>query len=458
MTRVDQSAELLAMIGRLEDARAVAVRNARLNGSSESDARGLADGRLSYFVAAERLLAGEDPALVSADVKGFRFQGALLQLTGMMTSGTMLGAEVTEDPARRALMRKAVAGIGTDRASRITAAGFLLELGDEEAAAAILDALPVDASPRRHLPDKMIRLIGTARALEIYQGMGDDLPWDWYYRTLADNEPDRDRAAAFLALALEHIESLEPEKRPAKWRVILRDATELGHRDVARQAFKRLQRSVSRNRNAEAGHYIELARAMRAMDMPRADLRRVLVKAERRLSGLENASQIRETSLTIAQLRLDIGDRKAALRVFRSSDRNRQDWVRLIAYASTREMRQAVLRSAEPALLDDDMASLRAYVARSLARETRSASDRAEAERMVRALVRGAPPRDPLEQSYFYDTLVRAAQYLDDAGLMQAALDRSIAEALTSGDHRPLIQAAYRLHRMEGGQALADTR
>ncbi len=446
---IDQSADLLATMGMLAEARVLVVKGATLNGSTQAEAEARADWQLGNYIATERLLSGEDPGVVKADIGLFKFQGAVFHLSGLMTSGTLLGPEATRDPERIAVIRNAVTHFDDDRSSQLSAASVLAELGEDGAARQVLDALPVDTSRGEHLPDNLIRLVGTARALEIYQSMGADLPWDWYYRTLALNEPDPARARVFLMQALDHIETMAPDMRPTKWRVVVRDAMEIGQGEVAELALRRLAESVAQDSTATAGHFMELADAQLVVNAPEAEVRDSLQEVERRIAAMENDTLKGDATEKVARLYLSFGDERAALRLFRSTGRDRRAWEWFVSNGKTREAREALLRAAESALSDDEMLSVRAYLAQSLSRDGRTDAEKREAAELARHLLSGAAPRDPVSQSFFFDILVRTGQQLGDAELTRSAMVRALDEAFESTAYRPLVQAAYRLYRAE---------
>lgn len=435
--------DYLGQMGRVEDAEALARRMAQFKGLSGKNADQFVGLRVAQYRMIEAFAAGADLATVKAGPQGFLAQSALMQKVGMMRTGSRLRVERPLEPEVRAILRSALADTGGTRFDRIVAADILLAAGEEAAARALLQNLPVDNSTRSNLSQPMIRLLGPERVWEIYQGM--DRISSWWLADLARLSDDPAQARFFLQEMYDRaLRQATPRDRAFDLVWVIRTATEIGEKKIAEEAMALQQTEIDPN-GPEMRALIQSHQHFGTSD---EEFRAVLQSAEKRLRAVEDRSTRINALDTLAGAYAEIGDAKRAARLLERGDADAGLWADIVLLEIDPKTRMTLIKRAERHLRNDGRDQFRARVAADLARTEQTDQDRDWARETVWQLLKVDPPSGIFEAGYFYDRLLTAALRLGLPDLRDATLQKSAETALERGEPGAVLQAAFQHYQL----------
>lgn len=430
--------DLLAQIGRVDDAHALAVRSYRQQGATEASAEARADFHVQDFRAIAFLRDGGDPWDDFSGNPVMVFAKAL-DLIGM---GTSLQYRMTTDPQRLEIVRDwAENQLSSTRQEQLIAVDFLARVGDQDTALHILDNLKNDASRPTTVTLDTIRILGHERIFDAYQSLDGVRPM--YYVDLARAVTDPDTAQDYLARMISDFDE-DGARLYRTMALVVEVATELGLSEFAEDIASQLEKRLKRQRSADA--LVPLARAQLAIGVNDRAVHNTLKRVRQNLKSLpeheritvawivaEMYAQLDDVVSTVAML--DIVDDPVSFR-----------WSSVLTQNMQSTTRDALLVAAKRRFTAEEYAALRARIAAGLASDKKSREDNARARDMAWALLDEAPALGT--NGYFYDNILKAAERLEDEDLVDAALSQSARRALDDGRYALIIQAAHQHNHM----------
>lgn len=435
--------DLLGQMGRVAQAEVLAERIAMLEGHSGAQAERVVGLRIAPYRMIEAFMQGTDLATVEAGPHGFLAKSALMQMAGVMQSGSTLRTDRSRDPERTAVLTSVLANTEGTRLDRLIAADILMNAGAEAAALAVVNDLPVDDSLRTNLSTPMIRLLGTERVWEIYQGM--DRISVWWIADLAMNAENADLARLFLEeMYARALASEDPRSRAFDLRWVIDTAVKLEQADIADEAM-----ALQRAEIDPAGPEMRaLVQSHLAYGSPAAEVFEVLRRAE----GLLETTDIDINVLfTLTGAYAELGDAKRAARLLKNNDAEARVWADAVLQSRDGETRMELLSRAKRALPDGFVADMLARVAAELAKPEKTDEERDWARKTAWELLEVDPPRGTYDAGLFYDRILNAALRLGSPDLRDATLTRSAETALAQVEPTPILQAALQHYRLVPG-------
>lgn len=440
--------DYLGQMGRVEQAETLAQRIAGLEGHTGAQAERMVGLRVAPYRMIEAFKSGVDLETIEAGPQGFLAKSALMRMAGIVRSGSFLKLERPVDPQVRSVLRSILAKTDGTRFDRIVAADILLTAGEEAAALALLEDLPVDSSPRTNLSQPMIRLLGPDRVWEIYQGM--DRISVWWIADLAKLSQDPEQARFFLQEMYDRASRAEtPRDRAFDLSWVIETAKELGDVDLAGQAMALQVAEI----DPTGPEMRVLVRSHLFFGSSAEDIRFVLRQAEKRLKTQEDATARSNIVNTVAGAYAEIGDARRAVQLLERGGADARIWSATALREIRAETRAYLLSRAERHLSGNDWNTMLASMAAALARPERSEAERGWARATAWALLDVDPPEATYEAGYFYDRILNAALVLNLPDLRDAVLRRSAETALSEREAVPILQAAYQYYRLRSEAA-----
>lgn len=442
---------LLAQMGRIDDAYALEVHRKMLQGASEEGAHGVAEQMVSGFREFEALLASDDleAARALAGKSKLALFMALSWGTGMAHEGRALGQPPKIAPRESARISEIALQLAGETLDPIAAVSILMHIDQDDAAKSILESPRMALARSSNLLPEMVRLIGTDRALEIYASMEKVRPW--YYGALVEAEPDADRAASLLEMMISLAEQAEdPRQRFGHIASVASQADRLGYPGVATRLVEGLQQDFQTDPVAFSGERLRLAQALLVIGAADEDIRPLLEKIESDLPTWEPEIQREAVAKSTARVYVGIHDVEAAVRLLWQTDEEIWDWYTVLNGAAAHDLRGGLLRAAEESLTERDMNMLRARLAQSLSRSDRAPSEIAWASQTAWKLVEDEAEVHQGSLGEFYDNILEVAIHTGDTALEETALAQSVRRALESRQYLPVLTAAHQYHLLRG--------
>lgn len=440
--------EMLAQMGRFEDADELAFQIYRVNGWSPEAARLEADHQMATNHIQQALLAGQSYEVATKGASGETIQAAYRQIARQQFHYPSINFETTLDPHRLALIEAYANRTDLTKQQKVGAANILKRLGKTEAAKRLFLSLTGEPGEPPLVPSGMIELIGTQTALEIFQSRG-ELGF-WTYKRLARAESDPDRAEIFLrsALDLAKQESIEKIAHPNMMEIILL-AAELGHMEFAKEATEDFEAVLKNTDGNTADDRIMLVYSLIAIQAPEPLIRAHLDAIRNSLTDRSTSDPHGLSGQGIGQWYAQIGDVEAAATAIAASNDPIRSWQLALRSDLPPGVFDALFKIAHETLTPPDLALLKGKVALSLSLAKRTKAEHQIARKAAWDILDQPPQTDANARIWFYTYLLMVAHRLEDTDLTEAVRPRLAAYSLETRAYLPILQAAHLSYQIE---------
>ncbi|MEP0566476.1 MAG: hypothetical protein ABJC64_18845, partial [Paracoccaceae bacterium] len=441
------AAEMLAQMGRFEEADALTFHIYRVNGWSEEAARLEADHQMATYRVQQALLAGQSYEVATKGASGETIQAAYRQIARLQFQHPSITFETTRDPHRLALIEDYANRSDLTKQQKVAAANMLQRVGEAEAAKHLFLSIIDEPGDPPFVPYGMIKLIGTQTALEVFQSRG-DLHFCTFKR-LSRAESDRDRAEIFLRSAfdiakLEHRKTASPNMMDV---IVL--AAELKHMEFAKRATKDFEAVMQDANTSTADDKMMLVRCLIAIQAPTPLIRAHLDAIRNSLSDRSASDPHGLLGQGVGRRYAQIGDVEAAATAIAASNDAIRSWQLALRSDLPPGVFDALYKIAHETLTRPDLAVLKGKVALSLSLAKRSAAEHEIARKAAWDILDQPPQSDANAHIWFYTFLLMAAHRLEDTALTEAVRPDLATYALETRAYLPLLQAAHLTYQIE---------
>lgn len=464
--------EMLAQIGRIEDALALELRVVSERDRPPENVEAIVNRRLASHLITVAIRNGIDLGIAidrTPDVDAGDLWISALDLLGRNPYGVRIAPRVIPDDQ--------VLGIVSDMAGRIAkmaqeepewrhtiylmyAAELQTALGNRTKAIQLLEALPQTSDPNINPSEDLIRLVGSQDVLRLYREAGGSRPN--IFLTAASAEKDLSLATEYLERAFTEFSFEEPWPDFTWMERTVERAAYLGLQSLALELARELGNQADTAPSAfPVFPHIKAASALMIASADEGEVQERLDKAqsffpqnEKEVVGIgvvsgtiawDRSGLDAEARRGIANLRARMGEIDATIQIMDGIDEPVFAWNDMLTSEIPIETLDGLLDAASDVLSREEHAYIRAQHAQEIIFFGGTEDQRHWAQDTAAALLQ-TEQLDGDRAVLIYSTLARIGTRLEDQGIQIMALERMADAALESRRYRELITVGFHWH------------